>query len=659
MKNAYRALGAIIVLSSGLDTNSTAIAGGCSWSLGSYLNGFMPDFDQRREPGPLFFDGMQFINVPAGLPGSGSNYCSPTSHLNVMGYLSQHGFPALMPGGPIPSSWGAQSQYERVTANIFEMGDLMETDPSAGTTCCGHSGCVAYLDAHAPGKFIVSSFSSDAFYAPSIGDLAFCALAGGFVNLFVGWFENTDINQWQKTGGHVVTMVKLEGWCGGTRKVGIRDPGNGNTSLIAQSTFATNSYTLQQFPGFFDSDGTSGFDVYFQRTYERMVSYNASDGRIGLINGYRVIVPKFGVTLTPPPMQQFQMQYTIQPTNPHGSAPAVLPIATGTPVVDFALDPTTLGIIYTAEGPGGPGGANDPHVYRVERATGVSRMIHTGASPSLVAVGRSQKVYIVDGLVLKCIDMQQSPPAMQVASLTSAPDAMEYDDITDSLMCLSTAAGPHVRVFDGGDLAAPSPIYPLPGGVVLNGRPFLTISPLDGSLWIRSQNSPDIYQLSFDRILGLVLEQSANIPASVGAIGIDVHTKQTREHILLARQAGGIAEYRKNLSSGQWEADPTSDFAGFSAYGGIELARSRTNFQPEMDGPNNEEQLPGPSSPPELDCPGDVDHDGDVDFDDITFALANWLNDYTPNTGPGDANDDGITNFDDINFILSYWQNPC
>lgn len=58
-------------------------------------------------------------------------------------------------------------------------------------------------------------------------------------------------------------------------------------------------------------------------------------------------------------------------------------------------------------------------------------------------------------------------------------------------------------------------------------------------------------------------------------------------------------------------------------------------------------------------CEGDANGDGVVNFADITAVLANWLNDYSPNTGLGDANADLVVNFGDVTSVLSAWLTEC
>jgi len=653
MHRTIRSFVTVVGTAGVLASGRSALAGGCSWSIGSYLNGFVPDFDQRRQPGPLFWDGMNFVPIPDGLPGNGANYCSPTSHVNVMAYLANHGFPALMPGGSA-ASWGSQTNYERVTDAIQEMGVMMETSATSGTTCCGHSGCVEYLETYTPGKFIVSSAASDAFDAPTIGDLAFCALAGGFVNLMIGWFENTGVNQWQKTGGHVVTMVGIEGWCGGDRKVKIRDPGNGNTSLMEQSVFATNTYTLQQLPGFFDSDGTSGIDVYFQRTYERMLGYNASDGRIGLINGYRVVLPKYGVTLDPPSTPGgpgVTFLNPIQPTN--SSVPAVQSFAVPqfAAISDVAISPDGFGVLCIGtDGAGEP----DPRVVRLNRATGETTEFTIGGSPVQATINRTgDRSFFVDETgVIRATEPTASGIMIETIVPPAPAAAAQYDDTTDSLIALLPTIREFVHFNPKEYTIEKRTVWP--SAVALNGEPYMTVSPLDGSVWLRSRNSPTIYKIAFDRLLGAVIEESVNLPETVGDIGIDVSVAQTREHILLARQTGVIADYTKN-TAGQWGPAEESDFAGLPARGKLLVARSRDCGVPELDGPNSLDQLPAASSPPEWDCPGDVDLDGDADFRDVLGVLADW---GRTDEVPSDVDGNGGVGFGDVLGVLANW-GPC
>ena len=72
----------------------------------------VPDLDQQREPNYLV----------DGLPNGGRNYCVPTSTMNWLAHIANHGWPSLAPG---PGSWGPEpvlepNQYNFMTTNILK-----------------------------------------------------------------------------------------------------------------------------------------------------------------------------------------------------------------------------------------------------------------------------------------------------------------------------------------------------------------------------------------------------------------------------------------------------------------------------------------------------------------------------------------------------------
>ncbi len=59
-------------------------------------------------------------------------------------------------------------------------------------------------------------------------------------------------------------------------------------------------------------------------------------------------------------------------------------------------------------------------------------------------------------------------------------------------------------------------------------------------------------------------------------------------------------------------------------------------------------------------CLGDADGNQAVNFNDITFVVSNFGNNYgAGNTGPGDSDCNGIVDFNDITITLSNWLNVC
>ena len=175
--------------------------------LGSPQNGYMPDFDQRREAGPLVFDGLAWLNDPPGLPNNGAMYCVPVAALDTCAYLANHGYPGALPGGPL--NWQSPEQYRLVNEAILEMGLLMETHPIEGTLGKGRSGHQAWFDQKlGPDVFHVSKKSTKNSYAPNAFEIAQAGHAGQLVLMNVGWYQQQP-GGWVRTGGHqtVVTGV--------------------------------------------------------------------------------------------------------------------------------------------------------------------------------------------------------------------------------------------------------------------------------------------------------------------------------------------------------------------------------------------------------------------------------------------------------------------
>jgi hypothetical protein len=89
-------------------------------------------------------------------------------------------------------------------------------------------------------------------------------LAGGYVCPFVGWYtpdEDGGPNEYYKAGGHVISMVGIEGWCpSGTRQIKVRDPGNGDSNRLVQAAFSTNTYEMRPLAGFFASLALASLD---------------------------------------------------------------------------------------------------------------------------------------------------------------------------------------------------------------------------------------------------------------------------------------------------------------------------------------------------------------------------------------------------------------
>src|SRR5262245_149934 len=125
----------------------------------------VPDIDQKRAPGssPLVI----------GLPNDGKMYCVPTSAMNWMAYIANHGYPQLQ---PFPGDWqlgppGSPGVYNAMSLALISMGSAMNTDPITGTGGkTAKAGMQDWLDTDAPGHFVVSLYAANGSYSPTFAD---------------------------------------------------------------------------------------------------------------------------------------------------------------------------------------------------------------------------------------------------------------------------------------------------------------------------------------------------------------------------------------------------------------------------------------------------------------------------------------------------------
>lgn len=109
--------------------------------------------------------------------------------------------------------------------------------------------------------------------------------------------------------------------------------------------------------------------------------------------------------------------------------------------------------------------------------------------------------------------------------------------------------------------------------------------------------------------------------------------------------------------TGDYEPVVEPHFPDFDLPGPIRVARSRTNYDPDLhDGPAWRNELPDPDAP---ECIGDADGNGDVGFSDLSALLAAWgMCPAAPAPCPMDLDQDGDVDFGDLTALLGAW-GPC
>ena len=86
----------------------------------TYRKGGIPDLDQERQVADGHF----------GLPNDGLEYCVPTSSMDCLAYIANHGYGWMEPNGY--RNWQDQYFYDSAGIEIFKMGYFfMSTDEDA------------------------------------------------------------------------------------------------------------------------------------------------------------------------------------------------------------------------------------------------------------------------------------------------------------------------------------------------------------------------------------------------------------------------------------------------------------------------------------------------------------------------------------------------
>ena len=254
----------------------------------------MADFDQRRDP----------------LPNNGSHYCVPTATLNMMAYVSNHGFPQVAPGD---HNWSSPSLYNLTTGHLSLMGIMMSTGATSGTTGNGvTAGTNSWLGSNL-GLFNVNHYFKSGNWSPTITHITEAAVAGKLVNFSYGRYRYLSQNSdtafvTERTGGHRVTLVKAQR-SGNTLFIGVRDPADDPDKpdpdnpqpddnpnyLNSQSPFA-----MRTFPNARQIRVISPI-APFDRTMTALkfpLDDPDSDSKFAMIDSFSSISPKYGMTFT-------------------------------------------------------------------------------------------------------------------------------------------------------------------------------------------------------------------------------------------------------------------------------------------------------------------------------------------------------------------------
>jgi len=609
-----------------------AAAGSASGQCTALIRAQVPDFDQRRA--------TSFSSNPPiiGLDNDGSMYCVPASWTNFMGWIANKGYTNAMGSS---GNWAAASRYQLVTNRMSQMGDLMDTSGTGGTNSSDAvSGLVDYLDDRNVGlPAIAYSYVADDNWAPKPENLRSWMQMGAMVCVVMGKYVR-DGNEWERSGGHCMTLVSVRPPCSGDGWIiGLRDPWTGSSdSRLNQSAFATRSIEL--FANTFNFDG----DV--RKQYRDI---NDTDNTRYYFDKMQVLFPLIAIVGSASGAQVNFSQLTgFWPELPQNQS---IPAPNG----------LTIDSVLAAPGFNGAAVITRPVVgttfvpaklWHLDSAT--QQYVHVGDLPSLPTdstFDRHGKLLLTVGVQLRKYDLRSEVPMLERTITTGiALDAICVNPATDTIYGLDTGRRA-IQIYSGGDLDN-APIEREIGGTFpLGGRASIAIRPTNNSVWITTESSTVVRRLAVDIGSGdYVSVESVPVPAGVSPKSLGFTDQGD-----MVLGDGSVRILREGRAN--WLLINDHPLSGLPLSGRFSVPRSGNNhgsaqLLPAWSDLPDPEDVPGETV---LDCPGDFDADGVLGVPDIFAFLSAWFA-ADPRT---DLNGSGIVDVPDIFAFLSAWFAGC
>jgi len=612
----------------------------------------VPDQDQKR----------------VSLPNSGSCYCVPTSMMNLLMYVSNHGYPQVVPG---PGSYSGYDTYYPVTFLLEDLGGWAsisaggpdpddpdcngdkEKDGVCSTLPCGGSTSAVYealIDhgwlGNAEDDLVWTSRYHDQ-NAPPASFQTFGELAadGNVLVVCFGRYKpvagSGTSTIYRRSGGHCVTMNEIRR-NGSVKELSIRDPAN-DDDIFGPSTYATTKWNITDITFLVTDTPTGDILLNWWSASFSAINEPQSDGVHRCLDGYMAVAPKAGV---------FWKDYSFIKKLPlsGGFGPDPLPHPTpNAPIMDLVPDHNNLGSFALLAGTE----VAPPRLVHINPASGqVSTLADLSAS-RLALGDRSELFTIATGNpVLKKFNLTGSE--LQSVGIPGIPAAIAYHDATDRVyVFVPSTAGPGgtVRCYER-DLSLPPTIYQIPVTTTVGSMARMSFNPKNGELWIAS--------LSQDRVFGFAFPSagSALIPTQTLAGFAQLTSVEFDDVGRMYTADAGAARVFEQSQAGDWMEVSAGALAGQDVGEVLRISRSRSNYNAAVQETAMWENLPGDEvetlGEVSDDCIGDLNGDGVINGAEISIVLGAW----STGNSYADINGDGVVDGADLAMILGSW-GPC
>lgn len=458
-------LAALVGVAGAFNTLPAAPALATPLSTHTFSYADMPDIDQERITG--FDSPGGTLTYHAGLPNGGKMYCAVTSAMDALAFIADHGGSIVSPGTHV---WTAAGNYETMTAKLSEMGGLMSTSSTNGTTQTGfESGLTSWNTRYGTAQHhfgLVSEFpgTGDDWQAPNLGIATLAEAFGNPVIVRIGYYKaatvtiaGKPVSALQRTGGHMVAMTGFD-----NTGLNFMDPDDVGGSFT-QSAYANRTQAVSPVTAVFtDGSGNPYRSGGQTETYLHMPGYG---GGSAYVEGYTVIQPSFTLTAKSSFFTVFK----------DGISTNYKYVGAGS-VADAQLSPAGDSAYYAM--------TDSKTIYKLNLSTGVSTpLTKVSAAVSSLAVNTAgDTIYAAAGRKLAAVSNKGTTVAK--TTLPSDVAAIAYDPVRGQVDAV-TPKTKSVMVL-ASSLATQGSLS-LPASAVKNATDVdATVNPANGKLTIKA-----------------------------------------------------------------------------------------------------------------------------------------------------------------------------